>query len=402
MKTLYPLTLSAAISSACIMPATAQNAASIRQALKDGNVELSFRMRYEDVTATNFGAQDSTADLLSLKTRLSYTSKSFNGWGLGIEMDDVTHITDFKPQGVGIGDPEGTEVNQYFVSYKAGNTTAKMGRNRILLDNQRFVGGVGFRQNEQTYDSFRIESKDIKNLTIFGSYITSVKRIFGEQDPRGEHDNQSILLNAKYVFNPAINFTGYYYDIDNLSAPALSNATLGARATGKVEAFSYEAELATQSESGDNNNRYSAGYIGLNASYRIKPLTFNLGYESLETDSDKGRFITPFATLHKFQGWTDVFLGGGTGNVEGGINDLYFKISGKAGAVNLAIVYHQFDVNDSTQTGFDRFGSELGFVMAGKINNIGLSLKYAQFSADENATGFRDTGKLWLTADTKF
>ncbi|WP_394201150.1 alginate export family protein [Marinagarivorans algicola] len=402
MNTFCQLTLSATISCACIMPAFAQQAASITQALQNADIKLSFRMRYEDVTVTNINAQESTADVLSLKTRLSYISQSFNGWGLGVEMDDVTHLTNFQPQGASISDPEGTEVNQYFLSYKAGHTIAKMGRNRILLDNQRFVGGVGFRQNEQTYDSFRIESKDIKNLTVFGAYITSVKRIFGEQDLRGEHDNQSLLLNAQYAFNPTIKLTGYYYDIDNVSVPALSNATLGMRATGQAAAFVYEAELATQSESGNNNNQYSASYLGLSAFYKMKPLTFKLGYESLGTDRNKGRFITPFATLHKFQGWTDVFLGGGTGNVEGGIDDLYFQMGGQAGAINLAVAYHQFNVNDATQTGFDRFGSELGIVMTGKLHNISLSLKYANFSADENATNFKDTSKLWLTAETQF
>lgn len=402
MKNLCKLTLATAISSICAMPTFAEDASSITEALKGGDIKLSFRMRYEDVTVVNVGAKDGTADVLSLKTRLTYTSQDFKGWGLGIEMDDVTHLTDYDSEGAGIGDPEGTEVNQYFLSYKAGKTVAKMGRNRILLDNQRFVGGVGFRQNEQTYDSFRVESKDIENLTLFGSYITSVKRIFGEQSPIGEHDNQTVLLNAKYAFNPAINLTGYYYDIDNATAVAFSSATLGLRATGKAAGFSYEAEIATQSESGDNENDYSAGYLGLNASYKFKPVTVSLGYESLGTDDDKGRFITPLATLHKFQGWSDVFLGGGTGNVVGGIDDLFFKVAGKAGPVKLAVVYHQFDVNDSAQTGFDSFGSELGFVVSGKVKGVGLSLKFADFSADDKATGYRDTSKLWLTAATKF
>ena len=406
MKKIHALTLASAISAAYASPTIAEEASSITEALKGGDVTLSLRMRYEDVTVANpvAGEKDGTADLLSLKTRLTYVSQDFKGFGLGLEMDDVTHLQDYEPEGAGVGDPEGTEVNQYYLSYKAAKTTAKIGRNRILLDNQRFVGGVGFRQNEQTYDSFVIQSKDVENLTLFGSYITAVKRIFGEQDPRGVHDNQTILLNAKYAFNDAVNLTGYYYDIDNLTPAAVgfSTNTMGVRLTGKAGGLGYEAEVATQSESGDNPAEYSAGYFSANLSYAFKPVTISGGYESLGTDEDKGRFITPLATLHKFQGWTDVFLGGGSGNVEGGIDDIFFKVAGKAGPVKLAAVYHQFDVNDSDQTGFDSFGSEIGFVVAGKVKGVGLSLKYADFTADDKAENYKDTQKLWLTAQASF
>ncbi|HEY7773687.1 MAG TPA: alginate export family protein, partial [Marinagarivorans sp.] len=396
------LSLATVIGAACASPAFAEQADSIAQALKGGDVTLSFRMRYEDVEIANPSGTNGTADLLSLKTRLTYISQDYKGFGLGLEMDDVTHLQDFEPEGAGIADPEGTEVNQYYLSYKVAKTTAKMGRNRILLDNQRFVGGVGFRQNEQTYDSFVIQSQDVSGLTLFGSYVTGVKRIFGEASPVGEHDNKTILLNAKYTINDAIALTGYYYDIDNLSVAAMSTATIGLRATGTAAGFSYEAEFASQSESGDNPANYSANYIGLGASYKLAPVTISAGYESLGEDDGEGRFITPLATLHKFQGWTDVFLGGGTGNVGGGIDDIYFKVAGKAGPVNLAAVYHQFDVNDSDIRGFDTFGSEIGFVVSGKVAGVGLSLKYADFTADNNAVGFNDTQKLWLTAESSF
>ncbi|MDZ7922950.1 MAG: hypothetical protein U5M23_02615 [Marinagarivorans sp.] len=209
-------------------------------------------------------------------------------------------------------------------------------------------------------------------------------------------------MNAKYAFAPAINLTGYYYDIDNLTLPDMANTTMGVRATGAAAGFSYEAEFANQTDAGKNPNEYSASYIGLMGSYAFKPVALTLGYESLGTDDNKGRFITPLATLHAFQGWTDVFLGGGTGNVAGGIDNVYFKVAGKAGPVNLAAVYHQFDANDSAVAGFDSFGSEIGLLVAGTVKGIGLEAKYASFSADDNAIGFKDTQKIWLTASAAF
>uniref|UniRef100_UPI000255B6A1 alginate export family protein n=1 Tax=Microbulbifer agarilyticus TaxID=260552 RepID=UPI000255B6A1 len=126
----------------------APQVASFADALAQADVTLGLRARTEmvDVNGVDY-------DLTSLQTRLTFSSASYEGFSTLIEMDDVAHITDFEG---GVADPEGTEVNQAYLAYTTGATTAKFGRQRILLDNQRFVGGVGFRQNEQTYDAFSV------------------------------------------------------------------------------------------------------------------------------------------------------------------------------------------------------------------------------------------------------
>ncbi len=407
MSKIRNLVLASAVSSAMASPVMAGEPKSIREALTNGDVKLSLRLRYEDVSVDNINAPDGEADLLSLKTRLTYTSKDFQGFGLGLEFDDVTHVTDLEPSGsgAGIGDPEGTEVNQYFLSYKFGKSVAKYGRQRILLDNQRHVGGVGFRQNEQTYDGISILSKDVDNLTFFAAYITNVNRIFGELAPQPKSDNNSetLLLNAKYAYAPSLNLTGYYYSIDNKDLAKFSSDTIGVRATGAISDFSYTAEYATQSDGGDNTASYSASYLNLEGSYNIKPakVKLTLGHEVLGADGSDGQFITPLATLHKFQGWADQFLGGGSGNVAGGIADTYFTAAGKAGPVKLVFSYHMLGSDDSEVAGSDDYGDEIGFVVAGKVSGVALSLKYAAFSAEDDS-GLTDTDKLWLTAGTSF
>ena len=403
MSKIRNLVLASAVSGAMASPVIAGEPQSIREALTNGDVKLSLRLRYEDVSTDNIGAPDGESDLLSLKTRLTYTSQDFQGFGLGLEFDDVTHVTDLEPRGSGaaIGDPEGTEVNQYFLSYKFGKSVAKYGRQRILLDNQRHVGGVGFRQNEQTYDAITILSKDVEKLTLFGAYVTNVNRIFGEQDPRGDNNSETLLLNAKYSYAPSLNLTGYYYSIDNKDVARFSTDTFGLRATGAISDFGYTAEFATQSDGGDNTASYSATYLNLEGSYNIKPVKLTVGHEVLGADGSDGQFITPLATLHKFQGWADQFLGGGSGNIPGGIADTYFTAAGKAGPVKLVLSYHILSADDSDVTGTDDYGDEIGFVVAGKVSNVALSLKYAAFSA-ESGTSFTDTDKLWLTAATSF
>ncbi|MGH1374344.1 MAG: alginate export family protein [Cellvibrionaceae bacterium] len=396
MKNLTKSALSVAIALTTLSLPSLGNEETISEALKEGDVTLSFRLRGEQVDVD--GADK--VDLTSLKTRLTYKSAGYKGFSGLIEMDDVTHVSDFEG---GVADPEGTEVNQAYIAYAFGGalegTTVKYGRQRILLDNQRFVGGVGFRQNEQTYDGLTIVNKSLPDTTLFFAHIDNVNRIFGEDSPIGDHENDTYLFNAKYAGLEAGTLTGYAYLIDNEDAAAYSTDTYGLRFAGKTGSFGYALEYATQSDAANNPSNYDADYVLAEGSFKVGDVTLKGGYELLGADGADGQFITPLATLHKFQGWNDKFLGGGTGNIAGGIEDVYFSASTKLAGVKLSVVYHQLESDDSKVSGMDDLGSEIGFVVAKKLGPVGLSLKYSDYSADDFGA---DTDKLWLTASAKF
>lgn len=366
----------------------------VTEALKEGDVTLSFRMRNEQVETD--GADD--ADLTSLKTRLTYSSGDFQGFKALIEMDDVTYIGD-DDDAAGILDPEGTEINQAYLSYTLGGTTATYGRQRILLDNQRFVGGVGFRQNEQTYDAFSVRNKSLPDTEIFLSYVFNVNRIFGEDDVRGDNKSDTYLLNAKYSGFSFGSFTGYAYLIDNEDVAAFSTDTYGVRFAGATGDFGYALEYATQSDAADNPASYDADYMLAEGSYTVGGVKLLAGYEVLGSDGTDGQFITPLATLHKFQGWDDKFLGGGSGNILGGIKDMYFSASTNLAGFKLAVVYHDMESDDSSASGMDDLGSEVGLLVGRAFGPMNFSVKYSEYSADDFST---DTEKLWLTAEAKF
>ena len=73
---------------------------------------------------------------------------------------------------------------------------------------------------------------------------------------------------------------------------------------------SYAVEYAHQSDAANNPNSYSAGYLLLEGGIDTKTFGATLGYELLGADDgdttpgaiNDGRFVTPLATLHKFQG----------------------------------------------------------------------------------------------------
>jgi hypothetical protein len=402
MRSFCKKILALACTVAASTPAFAQEAASITEALKSGKTQLHLRFRYESVDEDTL--EDAAAT--TLKTRLTYTSGSYKGFGLTLEMDDTSEIgkQDYSDgvtnRGTAvIGDPEVTEVNQSFISYTHGATTAKYGRQRIILDNQRFVGGVGWRQDEQTFDGFTIASKPVAGLSLFYGYITDVNRVFAEAQ---DHNHESHLLNARYD-TPFGSVIGYGYLLENKTNQTLSSDTFGLRWQGKAGTYlTYNLEYAQQKDAAENPVDYSTDYMlaEINGSIPVaaNKINWGVGYEVLGSDDGVAAFTTSLATLHAFQGWADKFLT----TPAAGIEDIYFSIGTTVKSVTLGFVYHTYSANE----GYLNYGKEYGLVAETKAGPVGLTLKYADYSADADAptaVGFtHDTKKLWLMAAVTF
>lgn len=400
-RSLLAIAVNAAVAPVAVF---AQESASITEALKAGTTKLHLRARYEAVEEETL--EDAAAT--TLKTRLTFTSGTYQGFGLSLEMDDTTELgKDDYSDGVTnrgtavIADPEVTEVNQAYISYSNWSSTAKYGRQRILLDNQRFVGGVGWRQDEQTYDAFTVSSKPAEGVDLFAGYVTQVNRIFGEAI---DHNHETWLLNGKYTSDfGAASAYAYLIDIKDLAAVGLSSDTYGFRWAGQAgESLRYTFEYATQSEAGDAPVEYSADYILAEVGGKLPlsgaSLELKVGYEVLGSDDGNKAFTTPLATLHAFQGWTDRFLA----TPDAGIEDTYVELSSKFGSYNVGLIYHTLAPDFGN--GGD-YGSEWGAVMGTQVGPVGLTLKYADYSADReagNAPFSRDTNKLWLMAAMTF
>ncbi|NIX55640.1 MAG: hypothetical protein GWN14_06840, partial [candidate division Zixibacteria bacterium] len=88
----------------------------------------------------------------TVRTRMGYRTGETGGLSAFIEFEDVSEVGEKKYGGnySVVADPEITELNQAYVSYQApGKSNVLLGRQRLILDNARFVGNVGWRQNEQ-------------------------------------------------------------------------------------------------------------------------------------------------------------------------------------------------------------------------------------------------------------
>ena len=380
---------------------------SLGEAFKEGTFGYSFRWRLENVDQDPF-PHDATA--IPLRARINFHTADLKGWSAKAEFD---YVFDFgfnnfnagggnKPNPPGyptIADPRGDDQNQLFLQYKANfGGKFRLGRQRIIYDNARFVGNVGWRQNEQTFDSFYLGYKTKSGLNLQYAYVDNVNRIFGDDVAAGDHSQNTHLFNTAWSFENIGKLGVYYYDIDNTDVASLSNRTAGLRFTGSFgdegEKIGYGLEYAIQSDAADNPVSYSANYWRTDVSIGFKRVTVYVGFESLGGSShNPGQaFRTPLATLHAFNGWVDKFLT--TPDV--GLNDAFIGIKGNLGKWKWNALYHDF----SAQSGSTDYGSEIDASISRKLHKrYGILFKAASFDTDSRAYG--DTTKLWvqLTAD---
>ncbi len=382
-----------------------EDTSSFASAISSGEAGISGRYRYEYVDQDN---SLKNANASTLRLRLNYRTSPWKGWSAFAEFDHVFHVLvdDFNSGGGTspnrieysvVADPDGSDLNQLYLDLDSSdNWKYRFGRQRILLDNERFVGGVGWRQNEQTFDALTLNTTAITNTRLSYSYVNRVRRIFGESVPAGKERLDGHLFNAKITLNKAITLTPYLYSLDYADAVSNSSITLGARAAGSHPfgsgSVDWLAEYARQSDAADNPVSYNADYVHLNAAYAAgNGMAIGLGYEVLGSDSGAGTaFSTPLATLHAFNGWADQFL-----STPGeGLEDLYATVKFTLSRWNLTAVYHDFS---SDSGGFD-YGGEIDLSGALKLSDhYGLLLKAAFFDADASSPLANvDTTKFWI------
>ncbi len=389
------LLLGAAISGVTFGVAQCSLAAdTFTEALKGGKASGDIRIRYEQVD------NDVTdSDGLTIRTRIGYKSGDLNGFSAFVEFEDVTDMLGIDDEDSLIPDPEVTEIDQAFIQYKSDVATVKFGRQVITLDGHRHVGHVGWRQDRQTFDAVRAMFTPAKGLSIDLTHIYQRNRIFGEA---ADAESNDYLINVGYK-TPVGKIVGYGYQLDDELRDEQSD-TYGVSFVGKTGSdsfkFLYAAEFATQ-EITDSGVEFDTDYTMAELGFNTSGITAKVGLEILGSDDGLASFTTPLATLHKFNGWADVFLGG-TFNptaMPNGLEDFYVSAATKVGGYKLAAIYHDYSANE----GSDDYGSEIDLVVSKSFSkNYYGGIKYAAYSDDGFTGAVGDIEKLWVWVGAKF
>ncbi|RJG54887.1 hypothetical protein D0Z70_11015 [Sphingobium terrigena] len=369
------------------------------------------RLRYEHADQEGLATEKSDALTIRARAGLVATSGALSATVIG---QGNLAVVDKYFDGLNgaatrpiVADPENIALYIAQLQYKTKTVTLTGGRQKIALDDERFVGNVAFRNNGQTFDAVRMELTPAKGLKLDVSYAWSVRTIWGFQGKGARQQavsGDNIFANLSYV-TPVGTLTGFAYLVDQdeaaMQAYRLSSQTYGVRLAGtqplsKVAKLSYQLSYARQADHHANPNNYSADYWLADATLDVKGWKLNAGYEVLGASSGAPftSFQTPLGTNFKFQGWADKFLTT-PGN---GIRDLYvgggygWKQLGPLSAVALQVVWHRFDSDRLDQ----HYGDEINLIASAKVKKTALSVRYAKYDAKTMAT---DTQKLWLQAD---
>ncbi|HWU04638.1 MAG TPA: alginate export family protein [Novosphingobium sp.] len=384
---------------------------------------LDARLRWEDVDATTKSADAVTMRIRSgaeIRHAPSHLALLVEGTAtLAIDphynafpFASVSH--QYRSAQAVVADPETIGLNRLQVQYATRPLTLTLGRQRINLDDQRFVGSVGWRQNEQTFDAVRAEVRQ-GPVTLDATYAGKQRTIYGnDAPPRLYYSGSFYFLNAGIKTRYAL-VKGFAYLLDydrtsfiNAAARSQldSSQTYGLRATGslplnKVVALSYMGSWAVQSNYGNNLRHYRVEYGAAEGGLTVKNQTATVGYELLGSDVNAvgGAWAmqTPMATLHKFNGWADVFLT----TPANGLTDTYVGLAGKFPKVkalpglNYAASYHWYGSDIRSMKYGNEFNAQIGL----RTGPITWLAKYA----DYQAKGFGvDTKKFWLQAEYGF
>ena len=376
---------------------------------------VDLRVRYENVHQDGV---TKNANAVTARLRAGAEVATASGFAALVEAEgtlpidaDYNSATNGKTLFAAVSDPANVELNRAQLQYRGlKGWTFTAGRQRITVDDQRFVGSSPWRQNEQTFDAVRVQAKAIGPFVADVAYAWSDRTIYGitaQKLPVTSPNRQAIggdnvFASAGVKLGPVLaKGFAYLIDQDELSRRQFSSQTYGARATASVPVGPLKLNLvgsyARQSDYASNPNRYAASYWTAEGATTIAGFGGTVGYELLGADGGGGTgtaFQTPLASLHKFNGFADQFLT----TPANGLTDLYASLGRDFPGVEAlpgltaSVSYHRFRSDRLDLHYGDEWDAQVGF----KLRGVGVLAKYATYDADRFAT---DTRKLWLELD---
>lgn len=379
-------------------------------ALTRGDVIVEGRVRYEHVSqdAAPLPAYATTARL-----RVGYETAAYRGVFAALEGEITRELGAKRSDGAivlagrpVIPDPDSEVLNQLYAGWSMagddGMTAARavVGRQRVMYDNERWIGPGSFRQNDQTFDAVTLEARPIPHMAVRYAYLDGVNRVLGN-NTNGHWRSDSHAFGVTTDVVPYGLLTGYAYLLDLHPVPQLSGATYGVRydtmATGGEAMFGLEAELARQTDYKDSAADFALTYALLRPSLHYQDTTLFAGVEWLEGNGTRA-VQTPLATLHRHNGWADVF----NTTPANGLRDIHvrylqeFPDLGPLKTPRLDVRLHHFTSDGGTVTYGTEYNADANVSVKGYAT---VGVRWARYEAKRFAS---DTTKLWLYVETRF
>jgi len=401
----------------------------IPDTLSQGKFDLDVRLRVEFADEDGLKTIKSDSAAPTVRTRFGYTTAPLYGFQAMLQGQNTSVLgpeDNYNAAGSNgqghkpvVSDPAVTDLDQGWLAYAYTNIfDVKAGRQRMVLDNQRFVGDVDWRQNIQTFDAATLHLQPIDHLDFLYSYLWDVHRIYGNVSglppANQDYSSDSHLVNVSYSGWEYGRFVGYTYLLGltngaggNNSCATYGGYFAGAAPVNDTISLDYRAEYAWQTDYGQSALRYQAGYWNLELGANLRPFAWGAGCETLGSGENSGKsggrtsFRTPLATLHSFDGSAEAFLT----PPSAGLRDIYGYAQVILPAqIPLRFIYHKFDAD----YGGGNYGQEFDLIAT---KNFGrhwqVLLAYAYYNGADAAppsltVAHVDLQRAWAQVEFSF
>jgi len=305
-----------------------------------------------------------------------------------------------------IDDPDTLGLNRaQLLTSLDDQTYLTLGRHRLAVDDQRFLGRAAFRLNEQSFDGAHFFKRTANGTTFQAGYFGQVNRALGSDNPFGRFKGDSYYANLN-VPTPIGRVGVFHYALDLETGPeeALTNhfstRTSGVRYDGRWHAdeigLDVEASYARQIDFADHPFDFALDYWLIGGRAFLGPLRLGARAESLGTGGGES-FQSPAGSLHQFQGDADIFVV----NPKQGLFDQEVSIIwivgriGELSGVSVTANHHWFE----SDIGNIDYGTELDIRLNANWNALNFGLVYADYNADEFS---EDTRRIFFSISKRF
>ena len=385
------------------------------------SAQLRPRFEYRNGAYRPLVEGESPAILTNNRTRLNFDYKHTDRLHLYISLQNV-NVWGQSQQIQAVDRTGGMSVFEAYAEFPLVNTlSAKVGRQMIVLDDDRIFGSLDWHPAGRSHDAVNLNWTPSEKLTLRGFFAynqsgSTTTPTLNVNTPSGQNftpglgqDYQHLqALHAHYNISEAhqlsLLFANLGYRTDDSADQNMQ--TFGAHYTGKSNQLSYGASAYMQTGKNATGADKSAYMFAVNAGYKFSPifgLTAGVDYLSGNASDDtsgKDKKFNPFSgTNHKFYGFMDYYYVGAPGSnaaPSAGLLNPYLTANVRTGEKsNLSATFHYFAPAAKFEVGGKKhssYGSEIDLVYNLKIQPfIGLQVGYSTYFANDGTKALKGT-----------
>lgn len=385
------------------------------------SAQLRPRFEYRNGAYRPLVEGESPAILTNNRTRLNFDYKHTDRLHLYISLQNV-NVWGQAQQIQAVDRTGGMSVFEAYAEFPLVNTlSAKVGRQMIVLDDDRIFGSLDWHPAGRSHDAVNLNWTPSEKLTLRGFFAynqsgSTTTPTLNVNTPSGQNftpglgqDYQHLqALHAHYSISEAhqlsLLFANLGYRTDDSADQNMQ--TFGAHYTGKSNQLSYGASAYLQTGKNAGGTEKSAYMFAVNAGYKFSPifgLTAGVDYLSGNASDDtsgKDKKFNPFSgTNHKFYGFMDYYYVGAPGSnaaPSAGLLNPYLTANVRTGEKsNLSATFHYFAPAAKFEVGGKKhssYGSEIDLVYNLKVQPfIGLQVGYSTYFANDGTKALKGT-----------